>query len=682
MADYRTLIEQKNRYYEKQFNESIKTIGEIVKETETQKSIFKIYSYKLAKKILLLCDIESKHDINYCRDNNLKTLQKINHQLFHELSPRNYTTSYLNPEYSVSLFGEELGPILSAFYASYYKYSSYVFRHKRYELARWNSLFIDAYNLVVRGVPSADELVECVTRIYCDVSVEDNIIKTLERYDPTGSDYGSIVNNSDFSDIRYLYKYGKNITKNEIETANFLANYPQEKVDKLAQALTEAYLRGFELAGKDISIKETVNIYYNIGQERIAQSLGKRLEERGLQPMFLKVLTTSPNRQFTYDHRFDRALYFDAGYVKKRLSASSEASEKYKDLLKKYSGPIYFDKFGENPFSPQQKKACLKLSDEQQRLMQQYTVQKRTIQDTYTPRSEMSFCIVAFPVPEIGEQFTEIFEETFSINMMDSLHYEMVQQKLVDELDKADYIHVKGKDGNKTDIKVKMQTIADPSKQTNFENCGANLNIPVGEAFTSPQLAGTNGVLHVKESYLGDLMYKDITLVFKDGYVVDYRCANFNTLQDNKKYIFENLLFPHKTLPLGEFAIGTNTRAYVMAKKHKILSLMPILIVEKMGPHFAIGDTCYSWEEDFKVYNPIDKKEITARDNEKSILRKTDVQKAYTNRHTDITLPYEELDFITAVTDNGEKIDILRGGRFVVPGTEELNFPLDEWEKA
>lgn len=42
---------------------------------------------------------------------------------------------------------------------------------------------------------------------------------------------------------------------------------------------------------------------------------------------------------------------------------------------------------------------------------------------------------------------------------------------------------------------------------------------------------------------------------------------------------------------------------------------MPILIAEKMGPHFAVGDTCYSHAEDVKVYNP-DGKEIVARENE------------------------------------------------------------------
>ena len=34
------------------------------------------------------------------------------------------------------------------------------------------------------------------------------------------------------------------------------------------------------------------------------------------------------------------------------------------------------------------------------------------------------------------------------------------------------------------------------------------------------------------------------------------------------------------------------------AKKYGIEDKMPILIAEKMGPHFAVGDTCYSWCED------------------------------------------------------------------------------------
>ena len=99
---------------------------------------------------------------------------------------------------------------------------------------------------------------------------------------------------------------------------------------------------------------------------------------------------------------------------------------------------------------------------------------------------------------------------------------------------------------------------------------------------------------------------------------------------------------------------------------------MPILIAEKMGPHFAVGDTCYSWSEDVKVYNP-DGKEIVAKDNSVSILRKEDVAKAYYQCHTDITIPYEELQKIAVVTRKGDEIPLLLDGRFVLPGTEILN---------
>ena len=77
------------------------------------------------------------------------------------------------------------------------------------------------------------------------------------------------------------------------------------------------------------------------------------------------------------------------------------------------------------------------------------------------------------------------------------------------------------------------------------------------------------------------------------------------------------------------------------------------------------------------MYNP-DGKEIIARDNEISILRKEDISLAYYNCHTDITIPYEELGSIRVIDDDGEMISIIEEGRFVLPGTQELNQPLDE----
>lgn len=73
-----------------------------------------------------------------------------------------------------------------------------------------------------------------------------------------------------------------------------------------------------------------------------------------------------------------------------------------------------------------------------------------------------------------------------------------VQQKAVDVLDQAEYVTVTGRGENETNLKISLHLLTDPQRQTNFENCVADVNIPVGEVFTSPVLAGTEGLLHVE----------------------------------------------------------------------------------------------------------------------------------------------------------------------------------------
>ncbi|MCD8151735.1 MAG: aminopeptidase, partial [Clostridiales bacterium] len=252
-----------------------------------------------------------------------------------------------------------------------------------------------------------------------------------------------------------------------------------------------------------------------------------------------------------------------------------------------------------------------------------------------------------------------------------------IQQRLIDVLDGAERVHIVGCGDNHTDLTVAIRPLEDPEKQTAFENCVADVNIPVGEVFTSPVLTGTNGVLHVTEVFLNGLQYRNLEVVFKDGMIDSYSCTNFDSEEENRKYMKDNVLMHHETLPMGEFAIGTNTTAYRMARPYQIQEKMPILIAEKTGPHFAVGDTCYSREEEIERKNP-DGKSIVAKENEVSVLRSEDPSKAYFNCHTDITIPYNELGAITAVYPDGSTADIIRDGLFRVEGTEELNGPLLE----
>ena len=68
-----------------------------------------------------------------------------------------------------------------------------------------------------------------------------------------------------------------------------------------------------------------------------------------------------------------------------------------------------------------------------------------------------------------------------------------------------------------------------------------------------------------------------------------------------------------------------------------------------------------------------DGKEIVAKENECSALRKTDMAKAYFNCHTDITIPYDELGDIDVIRPDGSEIKLIRQGQFVLEGTQALN---------
>ena len=380
-------------------------------------------------------------------------------------------------------------------------------------------------------------------------------------------------------------------------------------------------------------------------------------------------------------NRCDGAIYLDKSFVTRKLENLRAAYEEYKAEAEVFGGPACMEIFGETPFEPVNKQEVYTYSEAQEQLEVQYRSQSNQIVNEYIRPEERSFTIIAYPMPEIGDQYEEIFREIIKVNTLDKDLYREIQQKLIDALDQAKEVWVQGKGANQTDIRVQMQERKNPDRETNFENCLADVNIPVGEVFTSPRLSGTNGILHVSEVYLNELKYKDLAITFEDGMIKDYTCKNFETEEENKKYIKENVLYNQETLPIGEFAIGTNTTAYVMAHRYDIVYKLPILIVEKMGPHFAVGDTCYSYCEETRVYNP-DGKEIVAKDNECSILRKEDIKKAYFHCHTDITIPYEEIGSITAIGKDGSSTVIIQNGRFVLPGTEALNQPfLDEMEK-
>lgn len=654
-------------------------IREIINE-DTVSEPFKSFFCKASEFICKIDDLNSIIKSGEINDFSLDRLKELNKSLFEEIYSENYEESFANPEYAVKTLGEEYGKILCYIYTKNRGMIRNVYMGRLEEVVLQMELFTQIYNYF-EDVEQLeyDNVYETVysyekdnTEIFTDLMIED-------RINPDNKFAVDIVMNSDLNDLRYLYKYGEHVGFNELKMAEFLNSLSQEEIDRLAKVYTEGYRIGFINTGKDISKKGTVDIRYSLGFERIIRYAIFNFKKMGLEPVIYQVgyTTTSPNRQYAYDHRYDDALYLDKAYIKRKLEVSRHAYESRKQLAGKMAGPAVIEIFGETPFEPENKKQAYALSEEQQKLKSEYITEYQTMVQEYIKGDERSFTIIAFPIPEFGDDFEQMFKETVKINTLDSEIYGKVQQNIIDALDQAEYVKVLGKGDNKTNMKVQMHDLKNPLKETNFENCLADVNIPLGEVFTSPKLKGTEGILHVSQVYLNDLKYNDLQITFEDGKIKDYTCKNFDTEEENKKFIKQNVMFNHETLPIGEFAIGTNTTAYMVAKKYHVVYKLPILIVEKMGPHFAVGDTCYSFEEDIKTYNP-DGKEIVARENEVSALRKTDIKKAYFGCHTDITMPYDELGEITAVRKDGSEITIIKDGRFVLEGTELLNEPLEE----
>ena len=692
--DYRILLREENEAVRERLELSLDRIRSI--KEEDARLPYGLYFKRTAgflgmiRELLTARGIGEKELPESWEKLSLEELSDWNHRLYEDILPENYGESFANPDYAADCLGKEFGPLLSFLYTELRGCIVYAFEMRLEYIAILCETFLEVYNLFTQAWEEENETPrEQAVRDALYWYVSDYVDLHLpwrirEGLDPALSFAADIIMDSDLTDLRYLYQYGEYVSDSERRLAAFMASLPEETIGKMAHPYTEGYRPGFEVMGRDRSKKKTVVGEYQLGFERMIRRAVEQFRSLGLEPVCYRAAVeslnrrsngkrgyygTSANRQYDYDHRYDSALYMGNAFKERKLSILKTAYEEYKDLAAMCAGPAVVETFGEEEFEPVNKKTAFSLNDHQQELTLSYATASRQIVNQYMPGDETSFTIIAFPRPEIGPDFEEIFKETIRINTLDYDTYQKIQQTLIDALDQAEYVRITGREGNETDLTVHLHTLNDPSRETNFENCVSDVNIPLGEVFTSPVLEGTKGLLHVKEVYVREYLFKDLRLEFEDGRVTEFSCGNFDS---GKELVKQVILNGHSWLPLGEFAIGTNTAAYAMAKKYNIGSKLPILIAEKTGPHFAVGDTCYSFAEDSPMYNP-DGKEVIARDNEISLLRKEDMSRAYFSCHTDITIPYNELGDITAVKADGSEILLIQAGQFVLPGTEELN---------
>ena len=669
------------------FQQTTARLLESVDRLEVVSSPYKAYLKDNGQFLLdMLAHYEQLQRPDYFQ-RDFEDLLKENHDLYKDVTKPGYDTSFVNPTYSVEVFGKAMGQFLSSVAYRFRTCVGLVYEGRLFEIHGLIGQYLYLYETLLSEDEPSLEAMENGIRALILADLETNTVNGwVRRLSSSFDAYSYVAESCDLDDLRYLFRYGMYIGDNELALANYVATLSDEKQQKIADTYTEAYIRGFKRKNIPLDKKKSLSVTYHLGFERIVRKAYSNFEKIGLKPFVFyhlrevqrpRLYNTRPNRQMTYDHRFSDGFLLNEAYVDAVIEANKKALKSIGGEAKAYSGLGLFEIFGEEPFEPVNHEANVVYDDLQMKLSEKLQREVQMIYRQYVQGSDYSFTINDYPLPSIGKDFEAIFEATIEVNTLDEELYQTIQATIIEALDSSEYVRVTGRDGNETDIKVFLRDLENPEKESKFKNCTADVNVPVGEVYTSPRLKGTEGLLHVKEVYLKGLKYTDLRIRFEDGMIIDYNCGNFDTDHENRNFVRETLMHPHNTLPLGEFAIGTNTVAYKMARDFGIQKLLPILIGEKTGPHFAIGDTCFVWSEDNPVFNP-DGKEMTARENERTCLRNSEPEKAYTYKHTDITIPYDELGTILGHGHDGVERMIIDEGRFVLPGTEVLNGPLDE----
>ena len=524
---------------------AIHRIREIVNEEEVREPLRDYFS-KLAMFLILVDNIAEMIEEGAYDKLTFDELKSVNRSLYEDIIGDNYNTSYANPAYACKRLGVKYGKLLSFLYTELRATIIYAFEKRITPRTLYLELFLQIYGLVKWEDGFTPKDVKRVIREFmhdnCDILIQDRVSETAN---PDYSFARDMIMESDLKELSYLYHYGDYISDNELKTARFINSLSNEQVEAMANTFTSGFVRGFEANRLELTIKSNVNIRYQIGFERVVRQAIHNFKKIGLESIIYRAAYTainkkqhlkigyhgsSPNKQYDYDHRFDIGLFFDKTFMNRKLKSLETALMQIKHITQNYAGPAVMEVFGEELFSPEDKPEAIGLSKRQQKQITEYYSEERLLTKEYYKTPETSFTIISYPISEIGPDFEAIFEATVKVNTLDNVIYQEIQQSIIDVLDKGEYVYIKGRGKNRTDIMVRLQPLNNPHKESNFENCVADVNIPVGEVFTSPMLTGTRGTLHVPLVYLNDLAYHDLELVFEDGRISDYSFVLLNCL--------------------------------------------------------------------------------------------------------------------------------------------------------
>ena len=318
-------------------------------EEESVAELYRDYFRTVAKFILKVNRIKNREAFT------LEDWETENKELYADVIDENYKTSYANPAYAVSVFGEEIGQLLSFLYTEIRAEIAYAYEDRMSYITICNELFIEVYNAFEEEeTPNYRNLKETIywfASDYCDVFVADWVDEKLDPKDTFATD---IIMNSDLKDMRYLYRYGEYISHNELRLASYLNSVSEEEIEEIASIYVEGYKDGCEAAEIDLSQKSVIQIQYPIGAERVVREVIRKFEKLGLRASITRnavsVLTKEGKKNGYYggsvglsyeaDHSSDQAIFLNKKWIERKLDVMKNAYEQDKEAAAKFAGCV------------------------------------------------------------------------------------------------------------------------------------------------------------------------------------------------------------------------------------------------------------------------------------------------------------------------------------------------------
>ncbi|MBO4336900.1 MAG: hypothetical protein J5842_02350 [Lachnospiraceae bacterium] len=309
------------------------------------------YFKRVAFFLLSLMDLYKAFKNGEDKDYDLAQWEEINELLYADVLPQLYNESYADPAFACRMLPDEYGKLLSFVYTLCRSAIPDVFEENGDALLRKVQYFLSLYSSFTDAAHDGKDapditllkegLYEFIFYSYEDES-RDYVRSAVV---PEKNLAMRLVCDADHNDISYLYRYGEYITSDQIETARYLTALPKEQLQLMADTFTEGYRIGFEKTGKDITKKSSVEIVYTLGFEPVIKLAVENFEKIGLKSVIRRnpdgiffgrygnvigYTGENPNRQYGYDHREDKALFWDGNMAKRRLDCMENAYKLYK----------------------------------------------------------------------------------------------------------------------------------------------------------------------------------------------------------------------------------------------------------------------------------------------------------------------------------------------------------------